>query len=237
MTPPLPANLRAVASCVLAVAALAGAPARAEVYSYVDAEGVVHFTNTPRPGARLFSPGHDDAGFGGAAVTAEGRYANTPRMWRAAALRRDKGLAYTAIIHAAARRYRLPPALVKAVMAAESGFNPAARSHAGACGLMQLMPVTAREMGVEDIFDPEQNIHGGARYLRYLINHFSGDVKLAVAAYNAGPNLVARLGRVPNIPETRTYVRRVLGLYRTYRGDMPALPAGELHATRDPLER
>lgn len=189
--------------------------AHATVYTYTDAQGVVHFTNTLQPGAREYHPQADALGFGG--EVPERKLANTPRMWRMASIRKDKGRAFEDHIRSAAERYRLPPALVKAVMAAESGFNPRAQSHAGACGLMQLMPVTAAEMGVEDIFDAAQNIHGGARYLRYLLNHFDGDVKLAVAAYNAGPNLVARLGRVPRIPETMVYVKRVLGLYRTYR--------------------
>ncbi|MBI5497186.1 MAG: lytic transglycosylase domain-containing protein [Deltaproteobacteria bacterium] len=194
---------------------LAALPARAAIYTYVDRQGVIHFTNTPQhPGAREYHPG-DDLGFGGAADKV--RFANTPRMWAPATIKAGRTSRYDDVITRAAHRYRLPPALVKAITAAESGFNPDARSHAGACGLMQLMPATAAEMDVRDVFDPAQNVMGGARYLRYLINHFDGDVKLAVAAYNAGPNLVARVRRVPNIPETRVYVRRVLGLYRGYR--------------------
>jgi soluble lytic murein transglycosylase-like protein len=188
--------------------------ARADIFTYTDAEGVVHFTNAPVNGAKAYEPNADALGFGG---QAEVRYANTPRMWTPASVKNDKAARYQDLMNRAARRYRLPVALVKAVTAAESGFNPAAQSHAGACGLMQLMPGTAAEMQVKDIFDPEQNVMGGARYLRYLINHFDGDVKLAVAAYNAGPNIVSKVKRVPNIPETKGYVKRVLSLYRGYR--------------------
>ena len=108
--------------------------------------------------------------------------------------------------------------LLKAVMAAESNFDPGAVSHKGATGLMQLMPETARDMYVYDIFDPAQNIEGGARYLRQLLDQFAGDMKLVLAAYNAGPERVRRSGgAVPAIPETQAYVRKVLGLYEAYR--------------------
>jgi soluble lytic murein transglycosylase-like protein len=189
--------------------------ARAAVYTYTDREGVVHFTNNrDEAGAREYHPG-DDLGFGG--EPAKMKFANTPRMWAPVEVQNKKSSKYDDMIRRAANRYRLPVALVKAITAAESGFNPQAHSHAGACGLMQLMPATAAEMEVTDIYDPEQNVNGGARYLRYLINAFDGDVKLAVAAYNAGPNLVSKLGRVPNIPETKGYVKRVLSLYKGYR--------------------
>jgi hypothetical protein len=197
------------------VFALGASPgsALAKVYTYMDPRGVVHFTNSPAHGGKEFAPSGDDLSFGGGQESR--RYANTPRMWTAARLARSTR--FDALTLRAARRYRLPGALVKAVIAAESGFKPNARSHAGACGLMQLMPETARQMNVNDIFDPEENVLGGARYLRYLINAFAGDVRLAIAAYNAGPSLVSRLGRVPNIPETKGYVRRVLSLYRAYK--------------------
>jgi soluble lytic murein transglycosylase-like protein len=110
----------------------------------------------------------------------------------------------------------LPPALVKAVIAAESAFDPRAVSKAGALGLMQLMPQTAREMRVGDVFDPRTNIFGGTRYLRLMANRFAGDVRRTAAAYNAGPEAVERSRDIPNIPETRTYVQRVLKLYRHY---------------------
>lgn len=117
-------------------------------------------------------------------------------------------------IASAARRYNLPKALVRAVIKAESGFQVRAVSPAGAQGLMQLMPATARELGVTDPFDIDQNIDGGAKYLRAMLNRFGGDVKLALSAYNAGPGTVARYdGNVP-YAETRNYVDRVLRFAR-----------------------
>jgi soluble lytic murein transglycosylase-like protein len=109
----------------------------------------------------------------------------------------------------ASERYRLDPALIAAIIKSESAFDPKAVSWAGARGLMQLMPNTARQMGVQDSFDPEENILGGSRYLRLMLNRFNGDLTLAVAAYNCGPERVARVMRVPDIPETRNYVRAV----------------------------
>ncbi len=110
----------------------------------------------------------------------------------------------------AADKYRLPGRLIESVIQAESGFRPAAVSPAGAQGLMQLMPATARELGVVDPFDPAQNIDGGARYIRQMLDRFDGDLKLALAAYNAGPGTVERYnGQVP-YPETKAYVERVL---------------------------
>jgi len=195
---------------VVAVGAARGA--HAEVYSYKDRDGVVHFTNHKVAGAKAYAPSAgDESAFGGEAP----RFANTPRMWTPVKVRKND--AYDGLIQKAARRYELPPALLKAIMATESGFSPNVKSHAGACGLMQLMPQTAKEMGVTDIFSPEENVMGGARYIRYLINYFQGNVKLAVAAYNAGPSIVSRVKRVPEIPETKSYVTRVLRLYGSYR--------------------
>jgi soluble lytic murein transglycosylase len=113
------------------------------------------------------------------------------------------------VIVRAAAKYRLDPALIAAIIKAESAFDPKAVSWAGARGLMQLMPNTARQMEVTDSFDPEQNIMGGSRYLREMLNRFGGDLTLAIAAYNCGPERVARAGRVPDIAETRGYVRTV----------------------------
>jgi soluble lytic murein transglycosylase-like protein len=111
------------------------------------------------------------------------------------------------------------PALIKAVVANESGFDPAATSPVGARGLMQLMPGTAADLGVSDAYDPAQNIAGGARYLAQLLQRFGGDVPLALAAYNAGPEAGAR-GAIP--PETQNYVRSVLASYARYRADEAA---------------
>lgn len=122
------------------------------------------------------------------------------------------------LIEDAARRYQLDPALVKAVVHAESNFNPNAVSSAGAAGLMQLMPGTAASLGVKDSFDPAQNVDGGARLLRKLLDRYDYNVSMALAAYNAGPGAVDKYGGVPPYAETQRYVPRILNLYRDYRG-------------------
>ncbi len=118
-----------------------------------------------------------------------------------------------ALIGANAATYSIDPALVRSIVEAESGFDPRATSPAGARGLMQLMPETAQSLGVVDAYDPAENLRGGTRYLRGLLDRF-GDVRLAVAAYNAGPAAVERFGGVPPFPETQAYVRRILRRYR-----------------------
>ena len=120
------------------------------------------------------------------------------------------------IIKEKADKYNLDESLIKAVIKAESGFNPNAVSKAGASGLMQLMPGTARGLGVEDIFDVEQNIEGGAKYLRGMLDRFDGDKSLALAAYNAGPNAVKRYGAIPLYQEPQNYLNRVLSYERNY---------------------
>jgi soluble lytic murein transglycosylase-like protein len=121
-----------------------------------------------------------------------------------------------------AAQYRLDPHLIHAVISAESGFNPNAVSPAGAQGLMQLMPATARRFGVTNTFDPIANMHGGARYLRWLLNLFKNNVSLALAGYNAGENAVIKYGyKIPPYKETQTYVPRVLGFYQHYRSGKP----------------
>ncbi|MEM1179295.1 MAG: lytic transglycosylase domain-containing protein [Acidobacteriota bacterium] len=113
-----------------------------------------------------------------------------------------------------AREFRLSPTLVQAVMQVESGYNTKALSPKGAMGLMQLMPETARILGVRDPWDPAQNVRGGARYLREQLDRFGGDVTLALAAYNAGPTAVTRFKGIPPYKETQRYVQKVLSLYR-----------------------
>jgi hypothetical protein len=118
-----------------------------------------------------------------------------------------------AAIYELAPGYGLDPAFVLEVVRAESNFNPRARSHKGALGLMQLIPATARRFGVDDPFEPIQNLHGGMAYLRWLLDHFDGDLALALAGYNAGENAVKRHGGIPPYAETRAYVRRILARY------------------------
>lgn len=134
--------------------------------------------------------------------------------------RQSTSYAFDDLIWATATRYGVDPALVKAVIHQESGFNPYAVSRAGAQGLMQLMPGNVARLGLTDAFDPVQNIDGGVRLLRDLLNRYRGNVPLALAAYNAGPGAVDRHGGVPPIPETQAYVPRVLALYRQYSSQL-----------------
>lgn len=120
-------------------------------------------------------------------------------------------------IREAAERHGVDPALFTALVHAESAFNPQARSHAGAMGLTQLMPGTARGLGVTDPWDPKQNLDGGAKYLSQMLRQFDGDVNLALAAYNAGPGAVRRHGGIPPFTETRNYVNRINNLIDNYR--------------------
>lgn len=187
--------LSALALCL--VAGAAGADGRAVLYRWVDERGVIHFTNTP----------------------SDKRYAAvSTRAPMGPPVGPVKPEHFDPLILRTARLHRLPPALVKAVIRAESNFDPDARSHKGAMGLMQLMPQTAREMGVGNPWQADQNIRGGTRYLRSMVNRY-GDVRLALAAYNAGPHAVDRYRGIPPFRETQEYVRRVLAYYRKYHGD------------------
>lgn len=194
------ASLRGVAAWLLGVASLAlSAAAQADaIYSYTDAKGVTHYTNRPLGDQRFQRV----------------RFRDDRRVWRPAPVASE----YDTLIDETARVYRLPPALVKAVIAAESAFDPEAVSRKGAQGLMQLMPQTAAELGVDDPLEPESNVRGGAGYLRAMIDRY-GDLSRALAAYNAGPTAVDRYGGVPPYQETRDYVDRVLTYYRSYHVD------------------
>lgn len=124
---------------------------------------------------------------------------------------------YDALIKRVANDHLLEPALVKAVVHAESGFNPYATSHKGAMGLMQLMPGTAERFGVENAYHPEENVQGGVKYLRLLVDRYQGNLRLVLAAYNAGERVVDRLQEVPPYKETQVYVGRVLKYLKVYR--------------------
>lgn len=127
------------------------------------------------------------------------------------------GVPYGEAIAEAAQSYDIHPALIAAVIKAESNFNPTAKSHRGARGLMQIIPSTQRRLRLSDAFDPRQNIGAGTRYLKEMVDTFDGDIRMALAAYNAGPGAVMRHDGIPPYRETRTYVKKVFAYYRYFR--------------------
>lgn len=129
-----------------------------------------------------------------------------------------KGGDIKAMCRVAAEKNGIDPAVFQALVQTESDFNPKLVSSAGAMGLCQLMPATAAQLGVKDPFDPQQSLDGGAKYLSQMLKQFNGDLKLALAAYNAGPGAVTRAGGVPPFPETQDYVRKVMSRAENYRG-------------------
>lgn len=189
---------------------------RNNYYSYTDEGGTLHVTNVPsksRGSWRLWkslegsAEGSPDRGR--AAPSAVGRTS-------AVKLGAERFHRYDTFIRSAASRYQLPESLIRAVVHTESNYHPRATSRAGAAGLMQLMPKTARALGVDDAYDPRQNIFGGSRYLRLLANRYNGDMVLVLAAYNAGAGNVQKYGGVPPFAETRAYVRGVLRRFYAY---------------------
>lgn len=167
----------------------------AEIYRYVDENGVVNYSDVPvsRNASKISKAG----------PTVLPKNNDTRAMHKEV----------HAIVTEKAKKYDIDPSLVYAVIKAESNGNPYAVSRKGAMGLMQLMPMTANELQVGNPFDPEENIDGGIKYLKYLIDKFNGDLVLALAAYNAGPKAVEKTWSVPHISETKQYVKRVLSLY------------------------
>ena len=172
-------------------------PAGGEVYRLKAPDGTVHFTNAPTdPQYRRME--------GAPATGSEAGWLRLPK---------GDTRPYVNEILEASNLYGVPDQLVTAVIRAESGFNPRAVSRKGAQGLMQLMPATASNLGVRNSFDPRQNIHGGVRHLRGLIDRFPGNLPLAIAAYNAGEKAVLTYGGIPPYPETQDYVGKVLRFY------------------------
>jgi hypothetical protein len=164
-----------------------------DMYRYIGPNGTVHVTNVPSD--QRFSPLANKRTY----------HASIP----------DQELEDAVAQYAA--EYRLSPALVMAVIKAESDFNPIVISKAGAVGLMQLIPETAIQHGVRNLYDTRDNIAGGVRHLRYLLDRYHGNVRLALAAYNAGARKVDRYGQIPPFKETKAYVKKVIGFYRDYR--------------------
>ena len=173
---------------------LGAAQKETELWLYIDEQGNYHFST----------------------YQVNGKYWRI-KLWKNKAFIRDLDAGkYDDYIGVMGRKYRVDPALIKAVIRAESAWNSQAVSSAGAQGLMQLMPGTSRRMDVDDPFDPAQNIEAGTRYLRQMLDVFNDDLMLALAAYNAGPGAVKKYNGVPPYTETRAYIKRVLRYYREY---------------------
>ena len=188
---------RAVLAAVVFLSVCAAVPAYADIFKYEDEEGVLHITNVPsNPSAK---------------------YVLIMKEKRVQFPKNIDFRKYDKIIARVARENNLEAALIKAVIRAESNFDHRAVSHKGAKGRMQLMPQTASSLNVEDVFHPDHNIEGGARYLRYLMNLYRGDMRLALAAYNAGEGAVAKYGDVPPYRETQNYVQRVMIFYDEFK--------------------
>lgn len=169
--------------------------AQADIYLYVDAEGVFHFTNTPTSGKFKV-------------------YMSEKRRHRKAYY---SNRSYDDVIAEAARRNGISSSLLKAVIHVESYFNPKAVSQKGAMGLMQIMPQNLESLDINDPFDPWENIMGGARYFKSMLERFRGQLDLALAAYNAGPMAVEKYNDIPPYPETQRYVQKVMKAFRIYR--------------------
>ena len=177
----------------------------ADIYRFEDEDGITHFTDAPTDTRfKIFL-----------------RDIKKDRQLRTKLQLSSKvnPAEYETIIKACSVKYGVSPSLVKAVIHAESGYNPNAVSHKGASGLMQLMPGTAKSLRVADSFNPKDNVEGGVKYLRFLLDTFHGDVSLALAAYNAGLSKVAKFGGIPPYNETRTYVNRVLAYMQSYQAN------------------
>ena len=183
------------------------APAEDRITAFVNAHGKVVFTNTNLGRLRLSSSKIN------------------PELSNQSSQAFNVG-SLDGLIDSISKRNGVDPSLVRAVIKVESNFDRRAVSHKGALGLMQLIPSTGKRFGVRDFFDPAQNIDGGVRYLRFLLQKFHGNLDLSLAAYNSGENRVERLGRIPRIPETQDYVRKVRSRYRQMAEDKVDLIPG-----------
>ena len=200
---------RWIAMATAAAATAMALPALADIYSFKDEKGVVHFTNIKGLDARYKLVRKED----GSPIRPASLATTRVFMPSQADIER-----YSHIIQAAAKAYGVDVSLVHAVISAESNYDRYAISRTGAMGLMQLMPDTARRYGVQNIMDPTENIHGGVRYLADLLAMFKGRLDLTIAAYNAGENAVIRAGlKIPPYAETRHYVPKVLGFYKNFQ--------------------
>jgi len=182
---------------------LEAVPTSAGIYRYEDERGVIHFTNCPR-----------DSKFKLYIKESKEEVENLNQSLIQYAKDSNR---YDHLISEFCQKYQVDFALIKAMIRAESGFNPYAVSRKGAKGLMQLMPQTALRMNVSNIHNPKENIEGGVRYFKYLLSLFNDDLRLSLAAYNAGENLVSELRSIPPYRETVDYVRKVLNYYQSYR--------------------
>jgi soluble lytic murein transglycosylase-like protein len=204
----------------LLIASVAGA--HTAIYSFVDADGIRHYTDIPddnRYRLLVLSP-HE--------LTESGEHYNPNLLARAAQ--------YDSIIEGAAARTALEANLLRAVIVVESGFNSRALSRRGAVGLMQVMPATASRFGAGNLYDPRENVQAGASYLKFLMDKFGHNVQLVLAAYNAGEDAVARNGgRIPPFAETMAYVPKVLKVYRMLANTAAARTAAAALGTRHPL--
>ncbi len=215
----------------LLVLNLGSARAWGDIYQYVDERGVVHFTNKPQPGkswkriVREYNKGERSTATDPDVPAAPDPGAlpkPNPKCPTCDVIpARDSSPArftrYDRFIQEASTLYQIPIPFIKAVIKAESDFDPRVVSYKSAKGLMQIIPEVEIDMGVKNVFDPRENILGGTRLLRYNANIFRGDMVLTIAAYHAGPNAVKKYGGIPPYPSTRAYVRAVLRYYKQYK--------------------
>lgn len=184
--------------CLTLLFFLVSINSNADMYQTMSDEGCVLYSNVPASGSKMILKEKEPLRKG---------------LSKAIKKKNYSGHEYGSIAEEKAKRHNVDPKLVAAVIRAESNWNPKAVSQKGAVGMMQLMPKTANDLGVGDPYNAEENIDGGVRYLRYLIDKFNGNLTLALAAYNAGPAKVEKVGGVPSIPETINYVNRVMHDY------------------------